>query len=301
MNKNVSILDAPSNLGLRPPEVGSVPGCYKMPWALRDRGLLALLEAKDAGSLVPPRYRSQWAPDDGDRNAESIAHFSKELAVRTGNILNSGYFPLVLGGECSILIGNALALKKRGRYGLVYCDAHSDFRHPGNSEAIGAAGGEAMAIVTGRGDRRLINIDGLAPYIRDEDVVLLGIRATDEYLQELHEIGIYTLTSSDLQEMSLSNAAARVIESATQDTDGFWVHLDFDVVDSSEMQAVDCPEPNGLTFIHLSEVVESITASPYCIGMELTIYDPDLDPDGRQADAIIHFLENVFKADGSDY
>jgi hypothetical protein len=61
MNKSISILDAPSKLGLRPPEVGSVPGCYKMPWALRDRGLVALLKAEDAGSLVPPRRFSSFS------------------------------------------------------------------------------------------------------------------------------------------------------------------------------------------------------------------------------------------------
>ena len=45
------VLDAPSNLGPRPPEEGAVPGCYKLPWALRDRKLLQRLDAEDAGSV----------------------------------------------------------------------------------------------------------------------------------------------------------------------------------------------------------------------------------------------------------
>jgi arginase len=37
----LAVLDAPSNLGLRPPSAGTVPGCYKLAGALRDQGLVA--------------------------------------------------------------------------------------------------------------------------------------------------------------------------------------------------------------------------------------------------------------------
>ena len=163
--RDLVVFDAPSNLGLRPPEDGAVPGCYKLPWALRDRKLLGLIGADDGGSLIPPRYRAQWTPGEGDRNAEAIAAFSVDLANRLGTVIESGRQAVVLGGDCSILVGNMLALKRRGRYGLVFLDAHSDFRHPGNAPAIGAAAGEDLAIVTGRGDARLTDLEGFGPYV----------------------------------------------------------------------------------------------------------------------------------------
>ena len=55
-------------------------------------------------------------------------------------------------------------------------ERQSDFRHPGNA---GAAAGEDLAIVTGRGDARLINLENLGPYIRDEDIHIIGVRADD--------------------------------------------------------------------------------------------------------------------------
>lgn len=191
----VVVFDAPSNLGLRPPEEGAVPGCYKLPWALRDLDFVKRIGAVDAGSLVPPRYRAHWDPDDGDRNAESIATYSSELANRLENMLRSNRQVVVLGGDCSILIGNMLALKRRGRFGLVFLDAHSDYRHQGNTTAIGAAAGEDLAIVTGRGDVRLVDIDGLRPYVRHEDIFVVGVRENDDYLDELLEVGIETTTS----------------------------------------------------------------------------------------------------------
>lgn len=90
MKRKILVLDAPSNLGLRPPEEGAVPGCYKLPWALRDEGLLRILDAEDAGAVVPPRYRAAWKPGDGDRNAEAIAEYSMRLAARLDPLLPMG-------------------------------------------------------------------------------------------------------------------------------------------------------------------------------------------------------------------
>jgi arginase len=254
-----------------------------------------VLKARDAGVVVPPRYRSEWQAGEGDRNADAIAVFSKELAKRIDQVQNLDLFPLVLGGDCSILIGNGLALKKKGRFGLVYCDAHSDFRHEGNAEAIGAAGGESLAIVTGRGDARLINIEGKKPYFRDEDIALLGIRTTDDYLKELDESGILTLTSNEMREAGMSASAARAMEKVSEHTEGFWIHIDLDILDSTVMQAVDCPEPDGLFYPELVDLIQPLLNSPQCAGVELTIFDPDLDPNGDHANEIVRFLDLAFQ------
>lgn len=290
VKRNIVVLDAPSNLGLRPPEEGAVPGCYKLPWALRDRGLLRAIEADDGGSLVPPRYRPRWKPGDGDRNAEAIASYSISLANRLHPIIKEGRRALVLGGDCSILIGNMLALKRLGRYGLVFLDAHSDFRHPENAPAVGAAAGEDLAIVTGRGDERLIDLEGLGPYVRDEDVHLVGVRESDEYLKELAATKISATTSREMLEAGPEQVIGRVLATVTSRTEGFWIHVDLDVVDSAEMPAVDCPEPGGPSFPVITALLRRLFASPKCVGGEVTIYDPELDPSGVCADRVVGCL-----------
>src|SRR6201991_2846682 len=97
----ISDLDAPSNLGLRPPTPSSVPGCAKGPGALRDHGLVARLHARDGGCHTPPRYDpGSWRPGDGVSKAEDIAGYSVRLADRIGSIVAADEFPLVLGGDC---------------------------------------------------------------------------------------------------------------------------------------------------------------------------------------------------------
>ena len=163
--RRIAVLDAPSNLGLRPPTPTSVPGCAKAPGALRDQGLLTRLRARDAGCLTPPRFDpGDWRPGDGVCHADAIAYYSRRLADRIGAIVDAGDFPVVLGGDCSILLGSGLAMKRRAvadelPYGLVYIDGHSDFRHPGNASYVGAAAGEDLALVTGRGQPDLTDLE----------------------------------------------------------------------------------------------------------------------------------------------
>lgn len=293
MRKNVALLDAPTNLGLRPPEAGAVPGCYKLPWALRDQGLLDALTAQDAGAVVPPRYRAEWQPSDGDRNGSAIASYAVMLADRVSGLLDHQRFPVVLGGDCSVLIGNMLALKRRGRFGLAFFDAHSDFRHPGNAEAIGAAAGEDLAIVTGRGDERLIDLQNTGPYVRDQDIHLVGVRAKDEHLDEVRAKGMRVTSSDRLELASPETVASEALRTVTRSTDGFWIHLDMDVVDAGEMPAVDCPEPNGPSLQTISDILRHLVASPDCVGMEVTIFDPDLDESGVLARRVVDALANA--------
>ncbi|HEY4137598.1 MAG TPA: arginase family protein, partial [Casimicrobiaceae bacterium] len=60
------------------------------------------------------------------------------------------------------------------------------------------------------------------------------------------------------------------------------------------MPAVDSLDPGGLTFEELEDIVALALASPRVVGMELDIYDPDLDPDGRLAETLVALLQNAF-------
>jgi arginase len=291
--RRIAVLDAPTNLGLRPPTSTSVPGCAKAPGALRDHGLLARLRARDAGCLTSPRYDpGDWRPGDGVCHAREISTYSVSLADRIGAIIDRGEFPLVLGGDCSVLLGSALAMHRLGeavggRIGLVFVDGHSDFRHPGNASYVGAAAGEDLALVTGRGQTDLAAIEGRRPYFRDIDVVVLGIRAQDEYRLDLQAAGITTRPVPALR----AEGAARTAQWAHEqlaDCAGYWVHIDVDVLDPAVMPAVDAPDPGGIAFAELEILLAGLVDTPHCLGVELTVFDPDYDPDGSYAAEIVN-------------
>jgi arginase len=288
MTRRIAVLDAPSNLGLRPPTPTTVPGCAKAPGALRDHGLVTRLSARDAGCLTPPRYDpGNWRPGDGVCQATKIAGYSVRLADRIGAIIDANEFPVVVGGDCSILLGAAVAINRLaeelgGRTGLVFVDGHSDFRHPGNANYVGAAAGEDLALVTGRGQVELAGIENRRPYLRDADVVVLGIREHDEYRMDLQAAGIAMRPVPELRGEGAARTA-RWARDQLADCAGFWLHVDVDVLDPAVMPAVDAPDDGGIAHRELELLVAGLVGDDSCLGVEVTVFDPDHDPEGSYA------------------
>jgi arginase len=119
-----AIVEAPSILGLFP------KGMEKLPDALLGAGLAERLGAQHAGRVEPPAYDPQRDPETLMLNPHKVANYAVALADKVGPIIDRGLFPVVLGGDCSILLGNLLALRRRGRYGLLFLDGHADFYQP---------------------------------------------------------------------------------------------------------------------------------------------------------------------------
>ncbi|WP_245598082.1 arginase family protein [Haloglycomyces albus] len=294
-SRKIAILDAPSNLGLRPPAPHTVPGCAKAPGALRDQRLIHRLKARDTGCLTPPRYDpTHWQPGDGVDQAAEIGRYTRRLADRIEDMWRERTFPLVLGGDCSIVLGPLLASRRRSdrdrsRRGLVFIDGNSDFRHPGNSEFVGAAAAEELALATGRGQPDLTDIEGLRPYVEQDSVALLGIRTDDPHRVELEASGIAARTSPRLRaegpQRSAQWACDRLGNVAT-----FWLHVDVDVLDPSVMPAVDGPVNGGISIGELGHLVSAIVSDQRCVGMDITVFDPDGDPTGEYGRALVDML-----------
>jgi arginase len=294
-DRSIAVVDAPANLGLSPPGPGREPGVRKLAQTLREQDLVSRLGAADGGAVAPPPYTPEIDPSTGVRNAEALRTFSLDLAERIGALVQEGKFPMVLGGDCSILIGSMLALRRRGRFGLVFVDGHLDFRHPGNSELVGAAAGADLALVTGRGPDRLANIDSLGPLVRDEDTVALGERENYPEWRDIHDTDIVVWDLEEVRKLRPAEASTRTIEKmSTRGVEGFWVHLDADVLDDEIMPAVDSRQPDGLSYPELVELLKPLLRSDLAVGIEVTIFDPELDPSGEIADRFAGALVEAF-------
>jgi arginase len=286
-DKQITLLDAPSNLGLKPPRPGAEPGVRGLPSALRGHQLATRLGAADAGALAAPAYSPDPEHTTGFRNGPAIAAFTSQLADRITDLLNANQFPLVLGGDCSIVLGATLALRRRGRYGLAFLDGHDDYSYPREPEALAgrfAAAGLDLALATGHGPDALCDLEGLRPYLTERDVVHLGHQYepgdTDFAKTETFaESDIRRYSAEDIRRLGAHEAAAQA-RARLEEHPGFWLHLDADVLHASVMPAVDSPNPNGLSAGELTTVLTVLLDSPAAVGMHVAIYDPELDPTG---------------------
>ena len=280
----ISLLSAPTNLGLRPPVATATPGCAKAPEVLRAGGLYDRFDAADAGLVVCPRYVDDAVPGRL-RNQDAILDYSTRLADRLAALIESGQRPLVLGGDCSVLLGVGLALRRNGRYGLVHVDGHTDFRHPGNSARCASLAGEDLAAAVGLHWPDVSMLGG-SRHFDPADVVHVGCRDDDDALDEVRAVLGLAMTAAQLRVAGASAAAASILDVvAGAGLDGYWLHVDIDVLDEAVMPAVDSPSPGGLQPAQLIALLQAL--APGAVGAHMGIYDPDLDPDGSAAQVVV--------------
>jgi arginase len=294
MNK-YAILEAPSILGLKP------TGVDRLPAVLLQHGLAEQLNARRAGRVAPTSaYDTQRDPQTLTLNARGIAEYSKALADAVADVVGRGEFPILLGGDCSILLGSSLALRRRGRYGLLFIDGHADFYQP-EANPNGEAASMDLAFATGHGPELLTNLEGLRPLVRDEDVVAFGFRDAQEqreYGSQPLPPAVLALDLSEVRRLGAQGAAQRAVEhltAADRTTQGFFIHLDADVVSDALMPAVDYRMPDGLSWDELRTVLRTALASGRAVGIEITIYNPALDADGTSGRELTRTLIESLK------
>ena len=267
------LFSAPTNLGNRPYEEDGTARCTTLgPARLRDQNLAARLGARDLGDVAAAPYRDFVRPPGGIRNEDLVLDHVRRIAAA---LEPHREFALVLGGDCSVLLGSLLGLGGGRDLGLVFIDAHADFSTAETSPSGGIAGMD-LALATGRGDSALARLGRRGPLVRDERVAAVGVREGD-----FEGAGIRTAQTA-------AEALAIVGEGP------FFIHVDADVLDPAVFPYVDSPTPGRMSPRALTDLLAPLVCHPRAVGMELTIYDPRDDHDRRGAALLADVLVNAF-------
>lgn len=288
---------APSNLGLRPLRPGHEPGTWRAPMALTEAGLVDALLPAHVVDLSRPDYDSGEQAGTRLRNGHTIRAFNLGLADAVHSALAADDFPIVIGGDCSILLGALAGARRMGPVSLVHIDGHSDFRHPGNydpSAVLGAVAGMDLALATGRGERLLTEWPGTpAPLVPDACVIQIGEREghdRDFAWPDVNDTAITRIDVFTAREAGGPAVLARTRDALERMGLPYWVHLDVDVLDARVMPAVDTPGSPGIDPADLTILLRGLLDDDDCLGLDVTVFDPDLDPDGAFARLIVSLL-----------
>lgn len=298
-DKEVVYVSAPSNLGLKrmPYADADGPGTRKAPTIFEKFSFRERLSIIQAYTINPPTYSGEIDSKTGIRNLPELIEYSKQYAELIKEIVYKNQFPIVIGGDCSILIGSMLALKESGTYGLVHIDGHTDYAIAKISSSTGGAAGMDLAIVTGIGDDAITNINQLKPYVAEANTAQLANRCYDKTFNgNFYNTDIFSADLPVLREKGINQTAHEFIEKLRRNkVDGVWLHVDADVLDSELMPAVDSPQEDGLTYDELKTLLKAFIRSGLVAGFQLTIYDPDLDPDASIGKRLVDELVDLFK------
>ena len=190
-----------------------------------------------------------------------------------------------------MLVGIFAAFSQREtEAGLVFLDGHADFHSPETSPSGDPADME-LAILTGRGPERITRIAGKYPLLKDEDVVVYGIRAWEH-------IGASNIEVYDRQRMiknGIKHTVKEGLKNFYQKELPVWLHFDVDVLDP-ELMPVMFPEPEGLTFEEAQEFLGFVWASGRVIGMSIACYHPKLDIDGSAGAQLVTLVSEVLSS-----
>jgi arginase len=153
----------------------------------------------------------------------------------------------VVSGDCTTSLAIVAGLQRRGiEPGVIWLDAHGDFHTPRTTRS-GYLGGMALAMLVGRAGGALTGAIGLQA-IAENACALVGARDLEPGEREA------------LEASAIRRVAVRDLATAELPPPPWYVHLDVDVVDPSELRSVRFPAPGGPSFEAVAGALRALAA-----------------------------------------
>ncbi|GIO09235.1 arginase [Brevibacillus reuszeri] len=264
-----------------------VSGTELSPDALRKAGLITQLqqsgiEVEDIGNMQLPDYlpRHNMPPV---RNWPAPRMIWDLLQKEAYEWFDSKDFVVMLGGDCSTMVGTALAHKER--YGekayLVVIDGHFDAVVPVASRSIGAAGMGLWFLLEDKGT--WIMPSGWT----SDRIKVIGCQRMPEVTY-----GVDVLTLDELSGDHLVERMTAVMRSIPADAK-ILVHFDVDVMHKQAMTAAYSPSETGLSLQEAQSVLDTVLSDSRVVGMEVTEFSALRDTDGEQAERLVQLISSA--------
>lgn len=295
MKRDISIIGVPMELGQKR------RGVAMGPEAIRDAGLAKRLEKLnckigDRGDINLPHINKNEAKlTETLENLEEVFSVNELLAAKVAQEVNSGYFPLILGGDHSVAIGTIAGLSEHhDNLGVIWIDAHGDL----NTEETTPSGnihGMPLAVSLGLGHERLTSILNRSPKVKPEHIVLIGIRDLDEGEKQLiKQLKIKTYTMHEVDRLGMAHVMEETIVYLKNKTDGIHLSFDMDSVDPLEAPGVGTPVSGGLTFRESRLALEMLAAENIITSAEFVEVNPLLDKENKTSELALTLIGVLF-------
>lgn len=284
---------------------GNDRGVARAPAVLRSHGLLVSLatvgDVKDFGDVRFAKPTETRDPKSGIVSIDAAITMVGAVHDAVTRIREEGRFPIIIGGDCSIMLGGLSACRDAiGRTGLLFVDGHED-AYPPRASPTGEIADMEFAFAVGHHLEELPPAFARRfPAVQPADAVIIGARDTadleHDHVQSVAP-DIRVLADAVVQKSSVSTLAKREEDRLlTAGVNGVWLHTDLDVLSTASLPAVDYQQPGGFSWRQLSELSRTVVQNPATLGWDVTIYNPDLDPRQVYASDIVRLIVEAVRA-----
>jgi arginase len=291
----IALIGAPSSAA------AFLAGSEKAPAALRAAGLVEKLQSAGFEVIDHGDCATRLFADDEEhrraRNLPAIVASLNDLKLRAEVAIKSGALVLVLGGDCSQVIGLLTGARRYYKnISLLWFDRDADLNTPATTPS-GRIDGMVVANIIGKGAPELTRFWGDGALVREPDVLLFGLERLDPPEQEfLTRSPMRHIYMADMALKGANKSAQNALTQLHAETREFVVHLDTDVLDVSELPSVNVPGNGGLPFSDARAILQEIVKHKNLLALDIAQYNPDKDPDGSGARKLVDLLVDVLSA-----
>jgi arginase len=291
--RKIAIIGAPTSAA------ALAPGHERAPAALRAAGIVDRLrgagfEVTDMGDC-----KTQISQPDPDhpraRNIPPLVAELNELRPHVEVAVKSGALPLILGGDCSIVLATVAGARRYYRHvGLIYVDRDADLNVPATTPS-GNVDGMVVSHLIGRGAPELIRFWGEPPLVREPDIVLFGVDRLDAPEKiALDRSPIRRYLGDDIRRTGVTAAAESAVARMQGGQHEFVLHLDVDAISNSDFSAATYGAGDGgMSLADVQKAMAIFAARPNMVALDVSTYNPTLDPDGSAAKVLVELLVGI--------
>ncbi|UQD50788.1 arginase [Bacillus methanolicus] len=292
--KKISIIGMPMDLGQMRRGVDMGPSAMRYA-GINERLRNLKYEIEDLGDIPIGRPEVVNRSDTNLRNLELVAEKNEKLAAQVDEVVKSGAFPLVLGGDHSIAIGTLAGVAKHYKnLGVIWYDAHGDLNTAETSPS-GNIHGMPLAVSIGLGHPMLTEIGGYSPKVKPENIVIIGARSLDEGERSLiKENGIKVFTMHEIDRLGMSKVMEETIKYLKDKTDGVHLSLDLDGLDPSDAPGVGTPVNGGISYRESHLAMEMLAEAQLITSAEFVEVNPILDDKNKTATVAVALMGSLF-------
>lgn len=270
-------------LGVPIDSVGTAGGTELGPAALREHlGPDGFEDAGDTRQRIRGLERDR---SNGWLAFDDILAMSTEVRGAVAELTAAGKVPVVLGGCCTLVpAALAGARDSLGEIGLAYFDGHLDL-FTGQTSPTGEGADFPVAAALGIAPDEHNEVLGETPVVPAGRMALIGARDQEELdlIAPLpKDLGIGRIEyRDDLRHEDLERVGRSLADDLGGGDSRFWLHLDLDVLDRDVFPATDYLMPDGLSMPELRALIAPLAGSPGLVGVDITCFNPEKDPEGR--------------------